>query len=466
MTRSPALLFSLLLLTAPALVAQNAVTDSSPVTANLSGRVFDYTVRAPLQGATVQLVSSTSLEVVRRTTSNDLGRFDMADLPAGSYLIGFEHPRLDSLLLDAPVSPLVLQAGDRAELTLAIPAVEALYDAWCGDAPRSATGASGSAAAAEAGVLLGRARTPDGRPLADSTRLEVSWRDVVVGPRGVSSDIQLRIVPVGMGGTFAACNLPPDGALSVQIIAGTDSSGMVELDVPATRLLVRDLFLGTGTSQQLLVGRVSAPDSQPVASARVRIAGTTDIALTNQRGVFTLSNAPLGSQTLEVVAIGYEPRRLPVDIVAGTPDTVRVAMISTSNRLERVSVTANSWRAGFDQRRTRSYGQFMDEEEIRRKKPVMIADVFQGVSSVIREPTGSFSSGLKVRATRKNSACTPTVFLDGERVLVQSNDLDALLTVDDLVAVEVYAQPAEVPMQFHSLPFCGAIILWTRKGRP
>lgn len=443
-----------------ALSAQDAASTPAE-TAQLAGTVTDSTLGQPLRFAEVQIVSATSRELVRRTTSDSLGRFVIAGLPADAYLVGFQHARLDSLMLDSPVRTVMLPAGASVNVTLWIPPVSALYAVWCTDG--AGTRMSSAADAAPA-VFLGRVRAADGRPPAESARVEVSWLDVVIGRRGATSEPQSHSVQVGADGGFVVCDLPSEAVLAVRTVVGETTPGSVELEIPASGVLVRDLDVAVD-GQRALHGRVSSADSLPIPSARVRVAGTTDITLTDANGRFVIPSASFGTQTLEVVAIGYLPRRLVVDVAPARADTVHVVMQSSRNQLARVSITAESWRAGFEARRARSYGQFLDEDAIRRKRPMMIADVFHGLSSVMITRSGSFGDSLKVRATLSTTVCSPSVFLDGKRVLVATSDLDALLAVDELVAVEVYAQPAEVPLQFHSLPFCGAIILWSRAGR-
>ena len=82
-------------LAAPAaLAAQTAVT----------GTVVDSTrAQAPLAGATVQLVSRLSPDLVRTVATDSLGGYMLLDVPAGEYLLGFLHPRLDELALQPPL---------------------------------------------------------------------------------------------------------------------------------------------------------------------------------------------------------------------------------------------------------------------------------------------------------------------------------------------------------------------------
>lgn len=448
------------------LVAQTAAADTAAADtaalAGIAGRVFDLSIGRPLANAAVQLVSATSLAVVRRDTSDGLGRFDMADVPAGSYLVGFTHPRLDSLLLDSPVvSALTLVAGQRSQVTLAVPSLEAIYSAWCGEVERPVARASTSSTPPAPGIFLGRVRASAGLPLPDSTHVEVSWMDVLVGRGGATSEPQSSVMPVSAEGSFAVCGLPPEAVLNVRAFAGSATSGTIEIEVPSNRLLLRSLQLPVGpASTGALRGTVVSGENAPISGARVRVAGSAAISLTDAAGRFVIADAPLGTQTLEAVAIGYSPRGIALDIAGGGSDTARLVLQSTRNQLESVTITADSWRAGFENRRSRRYGQFLDAEAIRRKQPQYIADVLQAVPSITTTATGAFGREIFVRG------CKPTVFIDGKRAFVQTFDLDAVVAVDSLMAVEVYDVPDMIPFDFHAEPGCGAIVLWTRKGRP
>jgi hypothetical protein len=64
--------------------------------------------------------------------------------------------------------------------------------------------------------------------------------------------------------------------------------------------------------------------------------------------------------------------------------------------------------------------------------------------------------------TNPMGSCTPPVFLDGIPVM-SDGDLDALVLLRDVEAVEVYRGSAELPLQYGgSNGACGAIVIWTK----
>ena len=441
----------------------------------IAGTVMDSTAGRALAGADVQLITFADRTLLGRRTSDSLGAFTFRDVPPGEYLVGFQHPKLDSLHLQAPVVRVMLAEGAQLELTLAIPGVRGVYAAWC---VSEASGAAGGSPSGDDAIFLGHARDAGGRPLDGDATVAVSWLDLLVGRDGTIADPQERVVPVGAGGRFVVCGLPPGATLAVHVRRGTAASETVELEVPEGGLLVRDVFTtlavdadargGAGVVESVartarVRGRVSTPDGVPIPRARVRVAGAPGEVRTDEAGRFTLPRASLGTSMLEVAAIGYVPRRLPIDVTTAGADSLRITLVAMRNELTAVRVTAESWRTGFAERSRRGAGTFLDEEAIRRQAPFVVADALRRVPGIRIAPTGSFSPALYLKYGRKT--CTPSIFIDGRRVTVATSDLDAVLALDDLVAVEVYAQPGEVPVQFHSDAFCGAILFWRRAGR-
>jgi len=72
--------------------------------AAVSGVVRDSIARMPLAGAMVQLVAADGLaSFIRTAVSDSLGRFTLGDVPDGRFTLGFFHPMLDSLGVEAPL---------------------------------------------------------------------------------------------------------------------------------------------------------------------------------------------------------------------------------------------------------------------------------------------------------------------------------------------------------------------------
>src|SRR5262245_61861201 len=114
-------------LTARMIGAQAETRPSAGAT--ITGVVRDSIARRPLSGAIVQLVAGTD---VRSATSDSLGRFTIRDIPTGRHTIGFFHPTLDSLGLDAPQHEVVVGSNAAMRVDLAIPSGERIRATVCG----------------------------------------------------------------------------------------------------------------------------------------------------------------------------------------------------------------------------------------------------------------------------------------------------------------------------------------------
>jgi hypothetical protein len=137
------------------------------------GTVFDSLSRRPLAGAAVSLVASSGpLGVVKSAVSDAAGRYEIRNVPAGAYLIGFLHPLLDSIGLEAPTRRVVLPLDDRGspiQMDLAVPSARTIRDAIC----KESLSPSDSA-----GVLIGHlSNATSGEPV-DSGKVIAQWSTI------------------------------------------------------------------------------------------------------------------------------------------------------------------------------------------------------------------------------------------------------------------------------------------------
>src|SRR5207248_1669803 len=114
---------------------------------------------------------------------------------------------------------------------------------------------------------------------------------------------------------------------------------------------------------------VAITDGRPLANAQISISGGPRTRA-NDRGEWTLSDAPAGTRMIEVRAVGYYPERRTVDIIPGAP-AVRVALFTFKAMLDTVRTTAGrvlygSERAGFDDRRRNGLGYYMTDNDIEK----------------------------------------------------------------------------------------------------
>jgi len=461
----------------------------------VSGVVRDSIARAPLAGAWVQLVAADSAGPSARTVLSDsLGRFTLDGVPPGRYLLGFFHPLLDTLGVEAPAREItVRQHAVRADL--AIPSAERIRTAVCG-APLRKDAAIGA-------LVVGTVRDALTRAPAPNATVTAEWLEYSFQRGMVSHNRPQLTTTTGANGWYALCNVPSAGVILLGAARGLESSDVLETPMPRERIVRRDLFLGQARlvtlpdsvavdSQRVprriragdgrLTGSVLAADgNRPLAGALVRIADGP-VAQVNERGEWTLADAPTGTRMLEVRAVGYYAHHRAVDVIANAPP-VQVMLSTFRAVLDTVRVTARLMAdrhdSGFESRRRSGAGHYLTAEQIERRAPLVASDVFRGIPEVkIGYPLDTlidnvnqavnlddvpFNDRLVLVRGSFGPWCAASVFIDGlENRLLTADELDSFLKPKAIAAVEIYSE-ATVPAQFRGLRTgCGTILIWTK----
>lgn len=434
------------------------------------GVVRDSLSGRPFGGATVQLVSAiTPWDSGFTTRSDSSGHFRISQVPAGRYLFGFQHPRLDSLGMDAVTRAIEIPATQsRITADLALPAARTLAMSFCG-VQRD-----------DAGAFIGRVFTATDGAAISRGGVVVRWDEVRVGSTGVRAERAQLSATVGDDGRFILCGVPTDVPLLVQAVTGgigdppwtpnREVSGEIELafgyDTP---LLHRDLYVAPHdrgivaaatpiTRSGRVIGRIVSDDDRPVAGARVSVPETTIAGVSDSAGAFRLAGLPLGTHAIAVVALGFEPMKGSVDVRPNgdAPVTVRARKILPT--LDEVVVRdAQRDLSGFSKRRAAGLGYFVDHEQLRKWGPPSLSSALAMAPMLRKNGKG-------------RGGCTPTIFLDRSRIEIRP--IDEVMQGADIGGVEVYANPADVPPEFMSPGSrpgavagsggCATIIVWSR----
>ena len=453
--------------------------------ARVNGTVFDSITGAPLPGAVVQLVGRSDRNRSVTTRSDADGRFVFDSVAPGAYVAGFLHPRLDSLHLAAPLRDVTVPASGAIGLRLFVPSRRALVAAHCGPTAARDMGAA---------LFLGRVRPASNDATPVKSTVSIKWVELTID-RGIRRQLPTVEAQTDASGGFAICGLPADTRLLVQAWSARDTSGLVELDMPADGLLLRDLHVGAfqsamvvpmagpdstagGAADSVLVlrgsgrlrGTIRTEKAMPVAGATVRVRGSESVATTDATGGFTLSSLPTGTHALEATAIGFQPARMAVDIIEADAPPADLVMRPVGKMLDTMRVFASRdlptpWRARFEERRKTGLGRYLDEAAIEKRDPMTVTDllsIMPGVS--IRSNSLSSRSTLMVRAT--GGYCYPAYFIDGVPVEVGDSSIDNFLSAREVRAVELYRSRILTPSEFAFRAACGTIVIWTgmRKG--
>ncbi len=431
-----------------------------PRTLRLTGLVHDSLNGFPLRGAVVQLIEGDGSSGARSVVSDDRGRFEFADLTPGRYRVGFHHPRLDTLGIEAPVRDLQLR-DDVADMLLAVPSAVHIRAAVCGagDAGREAT------------LLMGTVydvRT--GATVADAA-VRVSWTEIDLGARTVTPRRVHRQVVTGANGWYGLCDVPREGVVQLTVRTPRDSIDGVEVRLFADVLNLRPLYLGSATTTRVAGVVTREGSTRPVADATVSVPGGPS-ARTNAKGEFVLDAVPAGSRTLDVRAMGFYPERLTVDAVEGAP-RVDVGLRSFRSVLDTVKVLANyqrySLRRELNERQRMGIGRFITEQDIARRRPVVLSDLLMATPGLFVSRQTGLQQNVSMRGIFSDR-CAPSLFLNGFAMFLADfgsapfsfADLDAMVNPEDVLAIEVYRSGEVPPVLAAGMTGCGAIAVWTR----
>jgi hypothetical protein len=440
---------------------------SAPLPAQtISGRVYDSVAKAPLAGATVELVPSPpgSASVIRVTTDS-VGRYALTDVSPGKYVLGFSHAVLDSIGIEPPFVRIEVGSPPGARrIDLGVPGPAQILAAICGAQP----------AKDSAGAVVGHLYDASTRSAVEGGRVVAEWRTFGV----VANKLQMANPQVSAtttrGGWFAICGVPRGDEVILEALRGGDTTGAVTIRVPAHGLARRELFVDKSevAAHSRLTGTVvDASSGQPIAGAQVAISGATVAGTTNDRGAFTISGAPGGTQSLLIRAVRYAPEQRTVDLVGDAPLSIAVRLTSLKTVLDTIRVTASriysADRIGFEQRRKSGFGTYFDSADVQRARPFEVTKLFQSMNGVQVVGSG-FNQRILMRGVM--NPCEPSIVIDGVRLPeLTGADLNMMVSPEEISGIEVYTSAGTVPAQFKGLSpasmRCGAVVVWTKRIR-
>ncbi len=470
---APILIFPLL----ARLAAAQVPGPTAPVGATVTGVVRDSIAHSPLAGAEVQLVSSAGSPRFGRTAISDsLGRFTLAGVPDGRYNIGFFHPLLDSLGVEPVIRELIVEGSRSIRADLATPSPARIRDAVCGAHPATDSSA----------VVVGVVR--DAGDLAPAAAVEVTgeWLEISFTRNGVVPRAPRLVATTGENGWFALCNVPGSGTMTVTASRGADSTDIVALELSPGAVVRRELYLAPVSLRDTIVkadtittarrvrtgngrlsGRVtSAAAGKPLAAAQVGIVGGSQTR-TNERGEWTLSDAPAGTRMLEIRAIGYYPERVAVNVVPGAAP-IRTSLSTLKAILETIRVSANRPlfvrdRNGFQQRARTGAGRYLDSAHIAIQSATLTSDIFRHLPGFhVQRDADGFNN--QILQNNPLGACLPTIFVDGRFLPFTADDLDDWIRPDKIASIEVYTEVNTPPQfrEFSRMDACGSIVIWSK----
>jgi hypothetical protein len=241
------------------------------------------------------------------------------------------------------------------------------------------------------------------------------------------------------------------------------------------RLAARCLVLGSvvfapfiwaqSATSNRVSGFVSDSIGVPVAFAEIRLTPTgsaTRELRTDAAGHFAITGVPSGPAQMLVRRLGFHPFDGKITVGPDGADSLRLVLYVASAELAAIEVREESLgdsiapREFWTRRRTNVFGRYLDKAEIDSKWVSLPSEILRGLPGVTLTRSNRIGMLVRIRG------CRPNLFLDGMRA--QGAEVDELVSVGDIGAMEVYGSMAGVPPQYvdRENP-CGAILFWTRR---
>ncbi len=454
--------------------AAHAQDPPQPATHVVRGVVFDSVAGTPLAGAQVQIRSRDSALRVFSETTDSAGRYRIAGIPRGRYLIGFYHDALTALGLDTPLRAVDVASAASLTIDLAIPSAPVVRASLC----------AGDSATPYAGMLAGFVRGAQGHEALAGAKVAVEWRAIAVDAPNVRAVWQHTVATVSTNGTYLACGVPVDAPLRVHVLHAGYREIAGPLIVPVTGVARRDFHLANTAAVSgvaTLRGRVVRENGKLVAQGRAGIpALAVDVPIRD--GEFTLTGLPIGTWLVSVRAIGLAADSMLFDVTEGEQAARTITVGDRVPRLDPVSVIG--------ERSTRE-ARILDDVLRRHRAGAGTAflpgnewfDNAQYPADVVRVASGFRYVGPDSVVGRQMAryGCTTAVYLNGAPI-PSLKDLNAVVSMKDILAIEAYPDVLFAPPQWRNLtPYgsgstttprklggtgvaCSVLLVWTRIG--
>jgi hypothetical protein len=448
---------------------------------SLLGTVFDSVHNTPLVGATVFVLGTSRIGF-----TNDRGLFTVDSIPAGTHKVHVAHELLDSLGLSMVTDSFPLTPGERKVLEMGVPSAETLVGLSCSAGIRR-LGPS---------AIIGRLLDADTDEPVAGARVSFAWSELSLAA-GLKRVPKVLNATANQQGVFRVCGIPGEveGTLQAQkggittaeikvtfigqplVIQGlrignanTVARAEVDTSVSAGRMVGEQRFSATNyqRGQAVLRGKVVNANGTPMANARVEVEGTVSRALTNATGEFTLTELPSGTQSVVARQLGFAPVSQAVDLSTRGVTTTTITMNQAVNVLEPVVVTAQADlgldNIGFTARSKGLSGTFMTAEDVMRRGPNILTDVFRTVPSLRVVPVSPYDYAVESSRGNMLGGNCVKFWLDGNPYeAVFPGDVDRMIPPHEVGAIEVY-NGSTVPLQFTNANSsnCAVIVIWSK----
>ena len=203
------------------------------------------------------------------------------------------------------------------------------------------------------------------------------------------------------------------------------------------------------------------------------------IGQTDENGVVELTGIPPGVHVISIECERYTSEVLVIAFNAGDVKEGDLGLVRAPIELGEIEIVEEALdqtlnRRGFYERQEKGGGRFVTKSEMDRKGKILLSEALRGLRGV---SIINFQGSNVVVSRRRGKTCPLYVFLDGLRMRgtlslpaddlrpmappMNAVDIDTL-PVEEVVGVEVYIGPSEVPIQYNQFNACGVLLIWTR----
>ena len=217
-----------------------------------------------------------------------------------------------------------------------------------------------------------------------------------------------------------------------------------------------------------LTGRVvqKGDTSHAVAGAQIILGAEDRHVVTDSSGSYLVGGIPTGVHHVVVRALGFRPVEFSLTLHEGLQglEDIQLDAAPGVQELAPVAITAPaaapvSYRlVDFERRRQAGRGHYLDDTQIKQSGASRLSDLMRGMRGVTEHCAGS---GCTIQMVRARPGCDPDYIVDGR----MDNMFGSSTPIRDIVALEVYTGPSDVPGEFAGKSAgCGVVVIWTRAG--
>jgi hypothetical protein len=441
-----------------------AAVPTKTGTAEITGLLVDSLHGTYLRHAEVVIEGAQ-----QSATSDSVGRFKISGLKPGTYQVGVFHPVLDSLGLSLATKKFYVGADSASFVMLSVPSSTTIIKTWCPPLGPRAQGTS---------AVIGRVTDPESMLPVKGAEVSIAWSQLEVSKEvGVRRTPRLLRDSTNAQGDYRICGLPSDMKATLQARMGgaVTAEVPIELGTDDSELFLRNLLLsrldsGAKTGSAAVSGTVILEGSPSNAGSRVELVGTNIVAMTNDKGQFTMRNLPSGSHVLLARHLGFGAETVPVDLSSHEPKQVSVKLPKFVATIEPVVVTAKRAasldKVGFTTRQKSGAGFYLGPEQIERLAPNYLTDILRTVPGL---QVSYGSQGEEVTSTRGVTSlsgappCVQYYVDDSPWQSLMPGDVNQFVNGREVVGIEVYNGPGTPPQYTRGgQGDCTTIVVWTK----